>query len=268
MGGLDKIPSGPTRGAATLDVIYTNALGFLQGDAASTFPPLESEDGLISDHKSVWAALRLKKERNYEWVKVKVRLRSEIREQAFKGSLSSLDWSHLESMGLNEAVTKFEETIGSLTDHHFPLKTFLRRSNEKPWITNRIRKKSKKKRMIFRKRGRSASWRALARDLEQDVQESKKAFVEDAIQKGGNGNDFYAVVKKLSGPGTTSTVKGDGVLLLHWREGGGTAHARPGRGTCQSSLLRGQGRAAADRLEEERLPCAQGPAPFPCQEHA
>ena len=204
VGGLDKIPSGPTRGAATLDVMYTNALGFLRGDAASTFPPLESEDGLVSDHKSVWAALRLKKERNFEWVRVKVRLRSEIREQAFKASLGSLDWGHLESLGLDKAVNKFEETIGSLTDHHFPLKTFRRRSNEKPWITNRIRKKSKKKRMIFRKRGRSASWRSLARDLEKDVQESKEAFVEDAIQKGGNGKDFYAVVKKLSGPGTTA----------------------------------------------------------------
>ena len=127
-----------------------------------------------------------------------------MREQASKESLELLDWSHLDELGAEEAVREFKERIGSLTDRYFPFKTFRRRSNEKPWITNGIRRKSKRKTRIFRKRGRSASWRELARNLEEEVRNSKEACVDDAIEKGGNGKDFYAVVKKLSGPGSTS----------------------------------------------------------------
>ena len=204
VGGLDKIPSGPTRGSATLDIIFTNELASLVSGSAETFPPLESEDGLRSDHMSVWASLRFKKEKDFEWVKVTVRLRSEMREQAFREGLSSLDWGPLKELGADRAVVEFEKMIGSLTDHHFPFKTLRRRSNEKPWITNGIRRRSKKKRRIFRKRGRSASWRELTRNLEEEVRASKEAFVDKAIEKGGNGKDFYAVVKKLSGPGSSS----------------------------------------------------------------
>ena len=205
VGGLDKVSSGPTRGDATLDLVFTNARAFLVGGTALTFPPLESEDGLRSDHRTVWASLKFKKERDFSWVKVKVRLRSDMRERAFKQSLSLLDWEPLEGLGLDEAVEEFEKRIGALTDQHFPYKTFRRRSNEKPWITNGIRKRSRRKRMIFRKRGRSASWRELSKNLEEEVRVSKEAFVDAAIERGGNGREFYSVVKKLSGPSGPST---------------------------------------------------------------
>ena len=203
VGGLVRVPSGPTRGDATLDLVFTNSLEFLVGNTAETFPPLESEDGLSSDHLSVWGALQFRKERDFKWVRTTVRLRSEMRESAFKKSLSESDWGFLEDLCSEEAVAAFETKIGALTDFHFPFKTFRRRSNEKPWITNGIRKKSRRKRMIFRRRGRSASWRELSRNLEVEVRESKEAFVDNAIEKGGNGKDFYAAVKKLSGPGNS-----------------------------------------------------------------
>ena len=134
-----------------------------------------------------------------------MRLRSEQRENDFKLSLGNQDWDFLKDLGSEEAVEAFGEKVGALTDHHFPFKTFRRRSNEKPWITNGIRKKSRRKRMIFKKRGRSASWRELARNIEEEVKESKEAFVDDAIEKGGTGKEFYAMVKKLSGPGNSAT---------------------------------------------------------------
>ena len=164
IGGLDKIPSGPTRGDASLDLIFTNALVYMVGDKAETFPPLESEDGLSSDHLCVWGALRFKKEKDFKWIKVTVRLRSDLRESAFRRSLGEQDWGLLEGLNSEEAVEAFEKKIGALTDLHFPFKTFRRCSNEKPWITNGIRKRSRKKRMIFRRRGRSASWRELAKN--------------------------------------------------------------------------------------------------------
>ena len=54
--GMQQVPSGPTRGAASLDLIFKNAPGVLQGGRAETYPPLETETGLASDHLSVWGA--------------------------------------------------------------------------------------------------------------------------------------------------------------------------------------------------------------------
>ena len=205
IGGLDRIPSGPTRGTATLDHIFTNALPHLAGGRAEIHPPLESEEGLVSDHKSVWGALAFSRQKDFEWVRVSVRLRSDKRVDDFKEALTAQNWNDLDHLGAEEAVEKFEKTLAEITDRHFPIKSFRRRSNEKPWITNGIRKKSRKKKRIFRRRGRTESWRELTRVIDNEMQESREAFVDQAIEKGGNGKHFYSVVRKLSGPGATST---------------------------------------------------------------
>lgn len=78
-------------------------------------------------------------------LRVSVRLRSERREEAFRAGLAQLDWSCLAPLDTDEAVSKFEETIAKLTDEHFPVMSFRRRSKEKPWITNAMWRKSKRK---------------------------------------------------------------------------------------------------------------------------
>lgn len=45
--------------------------------------PLESEDRLTSNHLSLWAGLTFEKKKDFKWVTVSVRLRSDKREEAF-----------------------------------------------------------------------------------------------------------------------------------------------------------------------------------------
>lgn len=85
------MPSGPTRGDATLDHIFTNADEFLLSDVAEIYPPLESEDGKISDHSCVFAAMKFPAARDFHWTKVTVRLRSERRDNEFWGELAGVD---------------------------------------------------------------------------------------------------------------------------------------------------------------------------------
>ena len=198
------IRSGPTRGASTLDLIFTNSTEALMSDCAEIYPPLESKDGQVSDHRTVWTGMRFEKKKDFVWVKVSVRLRSERREEAFRQGLSQLDWSCLDHLTTDLAVAKFEDTMEQLTNDHFPLTTFRRRSNEKPWITNAMRRKSKRKKRLYRKRGRSARWRALSRELEEDIRSSKEEFVENIIADGCEGRQFYNAVRKLSGPGASN----------------------------------------------------------------
>ena len=197
---MKMVESGPTRGAAKLDLLFTNVAGALLGEGAVTYPPLESENGLVSDHRTVWCALKFQKKRDFEWQRVSVRLRSEQREEAFRRGMSQLDWGCLDSLTTDQAVEKFEDTINQLTNTHFPLTTFRRRSNEKPWITNAMRRKSKRKKRLYRKRGRSNRWRALSKELEDEVNRSKEEFVKNIVADGCEGRRFFSAIRKLSGP--------------------------------------------------------------------
>ena len=204
-GDLERIPSGATRGDAVLDIIYSNVSSLLLSPNAEIHVPLQTEDGNPSDHGCVMASLKFPAVRDFEWVRVVVRLRSDDRNESFRRDLQGVDWSSLEDLDADCAVREFERVIASLTDRHFPFKSFRRRSNEKPWITNAIRKKSRRKRRIFRKHGRSEKWRSISRELEEEVRVKREEFVDQTIEKGGQGKDFFAAVKKLSGPGSGSS---------------------------------------------------------------
>ena len=194
------VQSGPTRGPATLDHIYTNANYLLTTGCAKTFPPLEADDGRPSDHGCLFAGLDFPKLKDFTWEKVTVRLRSDDRDQAFLNEFQAVDWNFLADMALDDAVSAFENLVGVMTNRHFPHKTFRRRSNEKPWITNAIRRKSRRKRRLFRKHGRSRRWKTFSKALEDEVRESMETYVEDMISKGRNGKDFFAAVRRLSKP--------------------------------------------------------------------
>lgn len=91
-----------------------------------------------------------------------------------------------------------------MTDKHFLWRTFRRRSNEHPWITNAIRSASKKKKRLFRKEGRSRAWRRLTSDLERETRRKREEYVDNAISDGKSGKDFFAAFRKLSRLGSVS----------------------------------------------------------------
>lgn len=201
---LELVRSGPTRSGATLDQIYTNSPACLVTPEAEIYPPLESEEGLASDHKCVFASLRFEKVRDFEWIKTTVRLRSAQRDLTFCDELRSTDWEFLRPLCVDGAVRAFETRMDDITNRHFPFKTFRRRSNEWPWITNAIRKKSKKKKRLYRRGGRSRAWRRLTADLEKETRQSKEDYIDKAIEKGEGGRDFFAAVKNLSKPNSAA----------------------------------------------------------------
>lgn len=74
---------------------------------------------------------------------------------------------------------------GGLTHRQaFSIKFFRRKSNEKPWITPANQRKSKKKRRLFRKHGRSAAWRALTKNMVAEVRFTKEEFVDNTMKQG------------------------------------------------------------------------------------
>ena len=90
------------------------------------------------------------------------------------------------------------QTIGTLTERHFPLVRVRKRSNESPWITRGIRRLWKKKIQIYKKEGRSQAWWNTDEILQKRIEDSRNEFVEKILAEGNSGRSFYAATKKLA----------------------------------------------------------------------
>ena len=197
--GFREITSGPTRANRCLDKIFVN-LDEGVGEA-EVLPPLETEEGVQSDHSCVRVLLSQKKSRNFEWIKREVRKRSGRANEKFVEDMIGTDWQSLsEKNSVDEMVEELEKRIVSLTDRHFPMVTIRARSNEKPWVTNGIRRRSKKKKRVYREEGRSPRWRGLCEEMEEEIRQKKSAFVDKVLEDGNTGKSYYSAVKNLAGP--------------------------------------------------------------------
>ena len=195
-----QIKTGPTRGANQLDKIFVNIGG--SAPRAVVVPPLETEEGLPSDHSGIVVRIPFEKTKGFKWIKKTMRKRTEQGTAAYLEELADIHWGDLEALeDVDEMVRKFEETTARLTDKHFPLKTVRMRDNEHPWITDGIRAKWKKKMRIFKKYGRGAAWKRFDARLTQHIMDKKREFVEKVVSDGNNGKSFHAAIKKLTRPG-------------------------------------------------------------------
>ena len=196
-GDLALIPTGLTRGDGTLDLIYTNAANATV--ETLVLPPLDDNRGGASDHKRVFLASKLGRERRFKWVVKMRRTRNLAREEAFASEMAGLGWDELgDCDSVEEMVDRLEKVTAALTEKHFPLVRVRKRSNEDPWITRSIRRLWKKKVRIYKKYGKSAAWWETDRILQDEINESKEAFVDRLLADGGNGRTFYSATRKLA----------------------------------------------------------------------
>ena len=144
VGDLPPLEVGPTRGDATLDLIFTNEKRAVKD--LKVLPPLQSARGSDSDRKCVFAEIGFRKERNYSWVVKMRRLRTQAKEEAFAKELADWNWEDLSgSEDVDSMAGELERVLATLTERHFPLVRVRRRSNENPWITRSICRLWKKK---------------------------------------------------------------------------------------------------------------------------
>ena len=234
---IELLPSPPTRGKNTLDLVYSNVNRFCHD--VDVRPPLTTEGGLLSDHGCVHVELLLPKTRNFTWVKKLSRKRFDSADQRFADELRQTDWTPMEAAGDNPdaLVAHFETVVGNLTDKHFPLRSTRRRSNEDPWITNGIRHRAKRKKRIYKRHGKSAAWHRADERLQEEVRVKKQEFVESLIDMPDK--NYYAAVQKLAGPngkcqwsvtdlfpGDSPEVAGDKILDYFASVGGDEAPSR------------------------------------------
>ena len=140
-----------------LDIFFTNVTA--EKTAAHVGRPLETEDGSRSDHSSVILSLACEIKRRFEWKKIRVRKRSKKGDLLFGELVKSVDWDvFFESCrDVSEMVERYQQLTESWMEECYPYKTRRIRSNENPWITNRIRKLIRMRMAVFKREGRSLS---------------------------------------------------------------------------------------------------------------
>ena len=89
--------------------------------------------------------------------------------------------------------------VGAL-EAFFPLITTRRKSSELPWINQRIRKRIRQRKDVYKKEGRSARWKRLKKITDEMLAARKKRYVE--VQKNNlTGEDaqrnFFKNVKNI-----------------------------------------------------------------------
>ena len=197
-----EIDSEPTRGIARLDRVLCDRPSLV--NMVKKLPPLETLAGGVSDHRCIYLEINMPKVRNFKWVVRLRRKRNAAREQEFASDLGNWDWSGLREAGdVSSMAALLENSIATLTERHFPLVRVRRRSNEDPWITRSIRRLWKKKIRIYQKGGKSDRWWEIDRRLQDEIEDSKEAFVEKLLEEGNNGRNFYSATRKLATASTT-----------------------------------------------------------------
>ena len=185
----------PTRGDACLDVLMSNL------DLSSVVvPPLFTRDGTRSDHNCVVFAGSLERPKGPCWIKRTTRKHTQKGMDGFGADLAALDWPTIleQETTVDDKVLAFQTRIRALTDRHFPTQTVKCRSNDLPWVTNGIRRLSRKKKRVYRREGKSHLWHVLQERQDKMMEDSKLEFIDEAAKGGTSTKAYFKAVKGLS----------------------------------------------------------------------
>ena len=156
---LTEINHGPTRGDRSIDrTLFNFGRSIVE---SGTLPPLETEDGHLSDHRVAWARAELKKIQS-GLVTYSYRDFTDKGAEKFQAALAELEWDDvLAEPSASIAVDIMQTKLDVLTSECFPWKTTTKRDSDPPWINDRIRWLVKKRRKIYDREGRSVAWKRL-----------------------------------------------------------------------------------------------------------
>ena len=196
---MKRIDIGATRGGSYLDTCFSNS-----EIKTEILEPMWSEHGSVSDHKVVMCETSFVAPK-HEYTKTWKRKVTKISESKFCELCNEYDWSIVENMPCSNSKTrKFHEVIESFKDECFPLYLEKRRDDEDPWMTEALKRMSRKIKVLFRSIGRTDEWKQSAKNHAYRIQESKKAYYDREVEKINNGknkrNLAYTALKNLNCP--------------------------------------------------------------------
>ena len=72
-----------------------------------------------------------------------------------------------EARGSNAKAAAYEQAIAAGVEGYFPLKTTRRKDTDPPWINDKVRRKIRRRKAVYRIEGRSAKWKSMKKQTDQ-----------------------------------------------------------------------------------------------------
>ena len=195
---IAPLPTGPTRGNATLDCCFTNIR--LDRTEISSCDPLYDAEGNKSDHLLMQVACRLVRGDHFTKSTFLSRQYSRKGEEEFGRLLELTDWSEILGGEPSEMVAKMDERLLEYMDACFPEKTITRKSSDKPWFTKRLASLVRKKKRWFKRRNKDRGWHNFSKYVAKEIAMAKERFVhkiKDSLIEGGNTGSFFRATRAL-----------------------------------------------------------------------
>ena len=194
---ISQVNFDPTRQGVCLDVMLSNATNV----TSTVWPPLTSMEGVPSDHDCVVFSGEEQTVKDYTWVRKSVRKHTRQAVVAFGRELDAMDWDDLmpDDCTQDELVDRFQAKMSEMTDRLFPMQTVKHRSNEKPWVTQAIRRLAKQKKRVFKRENKSHLWMQLRDRLLLKVRESQHEYINRTTSQGTSTKAYFTAVKAIWG---------------------------------------------------------------------
>ena len=111
-----------------------------------------------------------------------------------------VDWTDVTELeSTNEKAEELQKKVLDKVNEYLPKKTIKIASDDQPWMTDKIKKFSKKKERVFWKERRSERWKILNKKFQKMVKEAKSNFYKNMIEelKVTNPGRWYSQLKRM-----------------------------------------------------------------------
>ncbi|KAI8494026.1 hypothetical protein Bbelb_283730 [Branchiostoma belcheri] len=173
---LKQIVKQPTRGTATLDVVITN-LAQLYHE-----PQIIAPIGR-SDHACVVLQARTQVDKQPPAKRLR-RLVTYANKTRFALDIATTDWAGvIDATSVEEKVGEFYDIVMGLVKQHFPAKVKSVRTNDKGWMTERVKRAISQRQEEFQRHGKSPKWKQLRNKVKTVIQQAKGWHYRNCIQQ-------------------------------------------------------------------------------------
>ena len=102
---------------------------------------------------------------------------------------------------VHEKAQLFQDTIMSKFYECFPVKIRKFSSDDRPWVTERVKQLDRLQNREFYKNHKSEKWKRLNAEFEQKCETEKKKYYENIVSdlKTSNPSKWYSKLKRMSG---------------------------------------------------------------------
>ena len=168
-----------------------------------TCHPLEGENGQVSDHKIVLVELKLPRPKSYSWDVHEYLQITEADTKKFLDTVNSLSWTELTAAwpDQDKMAEIFTDTLSSILMNCFRWKRVRRRSTDKPWISDALRDRIRRRTAVFWLEGRSELWKRLDRGIKKTINYRKNKYEERMalkLEQSGRTGQWYSIYKYIA----------------------------------------------------------------------